>query len=109
MENITELGKLWQEEIINLSDIPPENLDAFENRIQDVLHRLGKAMMEWKLKEWNSSINKDKSKDKSPKCDSKVHNRKRTQQILTTLVPPSNGRTECVDVKHTPPSHSGVL
>ena len=79
MENITELGKLWQEEIINLSDIPPENLDAFENRIQDVLHRLGKAMMEWKLKEWNSSTKKDKCSE----CDGKVHNRKRTKQILT--------------------------
>jgi hypothetical protein len=55
-KDITELGKLWQEEMINLSDIPPENLDAFENRIQDVLHRLGKAMMEWKLAEWNSSL-----------------------------------------------------
>ena len=77
-KDITELGKLWQEEIINLSDIPSENLDAFENRIQDVLHRLGKAMMEWKLKEWNSSINKDKSKDKCPKCDSKVHKANQT-------------------------------
>ena len=28
---------------------------------------------------------KDKSKDKCPKCDSKVHNRKRTKQILTTV------------------------
>ena len=41
--------------------------------------------MEWKLHEWNSSLNKDKSKDKCPKCDSKVHNRKRTKQVLTTL------------------------
>jgi len=49
MENITELGKLWQEEIMNLSETTPENLDALENRIQDILHRLGKAMMEWKL------------------------------------------------------------
>ena len=49
MENITELGKLWQEEIINLSDTQPENLDALENRIQDIMQRLGKAMMEWKL------------------------------------------------------------
>jgi len=84
-KDITELGKLWQEEIINLSETTPESLDALENRIQDVLHRLGKAMMEWKLHEWNSSLNKDKSKDKCPKCDSKVHNRKRTKQILTTV------------------------
>jgi predicted nucleic-acid-binding Zn-ribbon protein len=107
MENITELGKLWQEEMINLSDIPPENLDAFENRIQDILHRLGKAMMEWKLKDWNSSINKDKSKDKSkdkcPKCDSKVHNRKRTKQILTTVATIDYERymIYCPKCKHT--------
>ena len=95
MENITELGKLWQEEIMNLSETTPESLDAPENRIQDILHRLVKAIMEWKLlrgyprnpdpKEWNSSLHKDKSKDKCPKCDSKVHNRKRTKQILTTV------------------------
>jgi len=84
-KDITKLGELWQEEIMNLSDIPPESLDALENRIQDILHRLGKSMMEWKLKEWNSSLSKDKSKDKCPKCDSKVHNRKRTKQILTTV------------------------
>ena len=89
MENITELGKLWQEEIINLSETTPESLDALENRIQDVLHRLGKAMMKWigkammawKLHEWNSSLKKDKCSE----CDSKVHNRKRTKQILTTV------------------------
>jgi predicted nucleic-acid-binding Zn-ribbon protein len=84
-KDITKLGELWQEEIMNLSDTQPESLDALENRIQDILHRLGKAMIECKLAEWNSSLNKDKSKDKCPKCDSKVHNRKRTKQILTTV------------------------
>ena len=49
MENITELGKLWQEEIMNLSETTPESLDALENRIQDIMQRPGKAMMEWKL------------------------------------------------------------
>ena len=48
-KDITKLGELWQEEIMNLTDIPPESLDALENRIQDILHRLGKSMMEWKL------------------------------------------------------------
>jgi len=56
MENITELGKLWQEEIMNLSEVTPESLDALDKRVQDILHRLGKAMMEWKLAEWNSII-----------------------------------------------------
>jgi hypothetical protein len=94
-KDITKLGELWQEEIMNLSETTPESLDALENRIQDILHRLVKAIMEWKLprgyprdpdpKEWNSSLHKDKSKDKCPKCDSKVHNRKRTKQILTTV------------------------
>ena len=81
MENITELGKLWQEEIMNLSQTTPESLDALENRIQDIMQRLGKAMMEWKLAQWDSSLKKDKCSE----CDSKVHNRKRTKQILTTL------------------------
>jgi hypothetical protein len=99
MENITELGKLWQEEIINLSETTPESLDALENRIQDVLHRLGKAMMEWKLKEWNSSLKKDKCSE----CDSKVHNRKRTKQILTTVatIDYERYRSSCPKCKHT--------
>jgi len=45
------------------------------------MQRLGKAMMEWKLGEWDSSTKKDKCSE----CDSKVHNRKRTKQILTTV------------------------
>ena len=81
MENITELGKLWQEEIITLSETTPESLDALENRIQDILQRLGKAMMECKLAEWNSSLRSEKCS----KCDSEVHNRKRSKQILTTV------------------------
>ena len=99
MENITELGKLWQEEIINLSDTQPENLDALENRIQDIMQRLGKAMMEWKLIEWNSSLKKDKCSE----CDSKVHNRKRTKQILTTVanIDYERYRSSCPKCKHT--------
>ncbi len=81
MENITELGKLWQEEIMNLSETTPESLDALDNRIRDIMQRLGKAMMEWKLAEWNSSLRKEECS----KCDSKVHNRKRSKQILTTV------------------------
>jgi len=98
-KDITELGKLWQEEIMNLSETTPESLDALENRIQDILHRLGKAMMEWKLKEWNSSL----SNDKCSKCDSKVHNRKRTKQILTTVANVDYERymSYCPKCKHT--------
>jgi len=80
-KDITKLGELWQEEIMNLSETTPESLDALENRIQDIMQRLGKAMMEWKLGEWDSSTKKDKCSE----CDSKVHNRKRTKQILTTV------------------------
>ena len=80
-KDITKLGELWQEEIMNLSQTTPESLDALENRIQDIMQRLGKAMMEWKLDQWNSSLKKDKCSE----CDSKVHNRKRTKQILTTV------------------------
>ena len=98
-KDITRLGELWQEEIMNLSETTPESLDALENRIQDVLHRLGKAMMEWKLKEWNSSL----KKDKCPECDSKVHNRKRTKQILTTVATIDYERymSSCPKCKHT--------
>jgi len=55
-KDITKLGELWQEEIMNLADIPPESLDALKNRINNILHHLGKSMMEWKLAEWNSDI-----------------------------------------------------
>jgi len=98
-KDITKLGELWQEEIMNLSDTQPESLDALENRIQDILHRLGKAMMEWKLGEWNSSFKKDKCSE----CDSKVHNRKRTKQILTTVatIDYERYRSSCPKCKHT--------
>jgi len=33
-KDITKLGELWQEEIMNLSETTPESLDALENRIQ---------------------------------------------------------------------------
>jgi len=84
------------QEIINLSDTQPESLDALENRIQDVLHRIGKAMMKWKLTEWNSSL-------RNSKCDSKVHNRKRTKQILTTVANVDYERymSYCPKCKHT--------
>jgi hypothetical protein len=41
MKNITEkditgLDELWQEEIMNLSDVTPESLDALDNRIQNM-------------------------------------------------------------------------
>jgi Uncharacterised protein family (UPF0236) len=80
-------------------DITPESLDALENRIQDILHRLGKAMMEWKLTEWNSSLKKEKCSE----CDSKVHNRKRTKQILTTVANVDYERymSYCPKCKHT--------
>ena len=38
-KDITKLGELWQEEIMNLSETTPESLDALENRIQDILPR----------------------------------------------------------------------
>jgi len=98
-KDITKLGELWQEEIMKLSDINPESLNALENRIQDILHRVGKAMMEWKLKEWDSFT----KKDKCSKCDSKVHNRKRTKQILTTVATIEYERymIYCPKCKHT--------
>jgi len=77
----TELGKLWQEEIMQLSGVSPESLDALEARINGTLQRLGKAMMEWKLQDWNASLTKSECSD----CGSKVHNRKRSKQILTTV------------------------
>jgi len=85
MEDITKLGEIWQEEIMNLVDIPPESLDALENRIQGMLHRIGKATMEWKLKGWDSSLHKELSNDKCPKCNGEVHKRKRRKQILTSI------------------------
>ena len=76
-----ELGKLWQEEIMQLSGVTPESLDALEGRIDNILHRLGKAMMEWKLQEWNDSM----PKEECPDCGSNLHKRKRSKQVLTTV------------------------
>lgn len=95
----TELGKLWQEEIMRLSEVSPESLDALEERIDNILHRLGKAMLEWKVENWESSL----PKDKCPDCGSKLHNRKRTRQILTTVatIDYSRNMSHCPKCKRT--------
>ena len=66
---------------MELSEMGIQCLDALLGRIHDILERLGKLMVEWKLNQWNSSLRQDKCS----KCDSPVHNRKRSKQILTTV------------------------
>ncbi|MBD3182893.1 hypothetical protein GF312_11420 [Candidatus Poribacteria bacterium] len=84
IKNNTELGQLWQEEIMKLSEVTPESLDALENRIEDTLHRLGKAIMEWKLHDWNDTL----PREECPDCGIKLHHRKRSKQVLTTGMNP---------------------
>jgi hypothetical protein len=81
IKNNTELDKLWQEEIMQLLEVTPENLDALENRIEDTLHRIGKALMEWKLQEWNDTL----PGEECPDCGIKLHHRNRSKQVLTTV------------------------
>lgn len=81
IRNNTELDKIWQEEMTQLTELLPENLDTLEDRIDHVLNRLGKSMLEWKLQEWNTAVTRDECSD----CGNKVHNRRRSKQILTTV------------------------
>ena len=72
---------------------------ALEERIDNILHLLGKAMMEWKVHEWNSSVSRDDCSD----CGSNLHNRMRTRQILTTVATIDYERymSNCPKCSHT--------
>jgi len=43
------LGEIFQEILAELSEMGPSNLDRLENKVRDVLRRLGECLMEWKL------------------------------------------------------------
>ena len=50
------LGDMFQEIIVEFSEMGPTELDTFENKVLDVIYRIGKGLMQWKLEEWNTEI-----------------------------------------------------
>jgi len=75
------LGEVFQEIIVELSEMGPTDLDELENKVRDAIRRLAECLMEWKLDEWNTQLRKEIC----PKCGSKLENRKRERQIATSV------------------------
>ena len=53
------LGKIFQEIIVELSEMGPTTLDDLEKKVRDVLGSLGECMMEWKLEDWDTEVRKE--------------------------------------------------
>ena len=75
------LGDIFQEIIVELSEMEPTNLDTLEKKIREVLRRLGECMIQWKLGNWDTELHKEICSE----CDSKLENRKRGSQIATVV------------------------
>jgi hypothetical protein len=75
------LGEIFQEIIVELSEMGPTNLDTLEKKVREVLRRLGAGMMQWKLGDWDTELRKEICSE----CNSKLENRKRDSQIVTVV------------------------
>ena len=52
-------------------EMKPTNLDVLEGETLDDMHKLGKALMQWKLDEWNTQLRKETCSA----CGSNLENR----------------------------------
>jgi hypothetical protein len=73
------LGDIFQEIVVEFSEMGPTNLDELEDRVLDAIYRIGACLMEWKFEDWNMELRQDKCDE----CSCKLENRKRERQIAT--------------------------
>jgi hypothetical protein len=73
------LGDIFQEIVVEFSEMGPTNLDELEDRVLDAIYRIGACLMEWKLEDWNMELRQDICHE----CGCKLENRKRERQIAT--------------------------
>jgi hypothetical protein len=73
------LGEIFQEIIVEFSEMEPTELDSFENKVLDAIYRIGKGLMEWKFDEWDTQLRKQTCDE----CGGKLENRQRNTQIAT--------------------------
>ena len=77
----TTLGVMFQEITMEFSQMKPTTLDQLENRTLDAIYKLGEALMQWKLEEWNTELHKETCSECG--SSSKLENRYRGAQIAT--------------------------
>jgi hypothetical protein len=73
------LGDIFQEIIVEFSEMGPTELDAFESKVLDAIYRIGKGLMQWKFQEWDTEL----CKETCAECGEKLENRRRSAQIVT--------------------------
>jgi len=73
------LGDMFQEITVEFSQMKPTTLDQLESRTLDAIYKLGKALMQWKIEEWDTELHKESC----PECGCKLENRHRSTQIAT--------------------------
>jgi len=75
------LYEVFQEIVVEFSEMAPTNMDEFESKVHSAIHRLGECLIEWKLNDWNKVLREETCQE----CGSKVENRKRKRQIVTLV------------------------
>ena len=75
------LWKIFQEIIVEFSEMGPTTLDELEKKVRDALGSLGECMIEWKLGNWDTEVRNEVC----PDCGSKLENRKRKRQLVTVV------------------------
>lgn len=77
--NDKTLNKVFQEIILEFSQMSPMNLSQLEEKVMSAIRKIGQYLMEWKLNDWNEEL----KIDKCPKCGEELSNKKRYRQIVT--------------------------
>jgi len=67
------LGEIFQEIVVELSEMQPAKLDELGSKVKAILRILGECLMEWKLEDWDVELRKETCSE----CGSKLENRKR--------------------------------
>jgi len=44
---------------MNFEGMKSTNMDGLENETLDAMHKFGKALMQWKLQEWNTELRQE--------------------------------------------------
>ena len=73
------LGDMFQEINMEFSHMKPTTLDELESRTLDAIYRLGKALMQLKIEEWDTELHKESCSE----CGCRLENRHRSTQIAT--------------------------
>jgi len=77
--NVNTVNEVFQGIITEFSEMDPANLDILKGKVLNAIHKLGACLMEWKLTDWDESLQKDKCDE----CGGKTKNQRRHRQVAT--------------------------